>query len=104
MRKNEVVRSKLFPDLPTKFHFFTITEVAIILGTSNKKVHEWIDQGLLRSFRAGPNSKLTRVSYLDLENFIDAHVRTGEFDLPEKNIVEAKKEDIQTDPPAESKS
>jgi len=31
MRKNEVIHSRLFPDLPTKFHFFTVTEVAIPL-------------------------------------------------------------------------
>jgi excisionase family DNA binding protein len=104
MRKNEVIRSRLFPDLPTKFHFFTVTEVAIILGTTNKKVHEWIEQGLLRSFRMGPNSKLTRVSYQDLENFIDAHVRTGEFKLPDKDIVEEKKEESQTDQPAKPQS
>ena len=104
MRKNEVVRSRLFPDLPTKFHFFTVTEVAIILGTTSKKVREWIEQGLLRSFRMGPNSKLTRISYQDLENFIDAHVRTGEFDLPEKNTVVTKQEDIATDQSAKPQS
>ena len=102
MRKNEIIRSRLFPDLPTKFHFFTVTEVAIILGTTSKKVREWIDQGLLRSFRMGPNSKLTRVSYQDLESFIDAHVRTGEFKLPDKDIVDAK--DSPTDQPAPSQS
>jgi len=100
MRKNEVIRSRLFPDLPTKFHFFTVTEVSIILGTTNKKVYEWIEQGLLRSFHMGPKSKLTRVSYQDLENFIDAHVRTGEFKLPDR------KEDMESieggkDAPAE---
>jgi excisionase family DNA binding protein len=90
MRKNEVIRSRLFPDLPTKFHFFTVTEVAVILGTTNKKVREWIDQGLLRSFRMGPGSKLTRVSYMELEKFIDAHVRTGELQLPDKDVVDGK--------------
>jgi len=104
MRKNEVIRSRLFPDLPTKFHFFTVTEVAIILGTTSKKVREWIDQGLLRSFHMGLNSKLTRVSYQDLESFIDAHVRTGEFKLPDKDIVQAKTEDNQTGQPAPSQS
>jgi len=104
MRKNEVIRSRLFPDLPTKFHFFTVTEVAIILGTTSKKVREWIDQGLLRSFHMGLNSKLTRVSYQDLESFIDAHVRTGEFTLPDKDIVEAKTENNQTNQPAPSQS
>jgi hypothetical protein len=52
----------------------------------------------------GPNSKLTRVSYQDLESFIDAHVRTGEFKLPDIHIVEAKMEDNQTDQPASSQS
>jgi len=47
---------------------------------------------------------LTRISYQDLENFIDAHVRTGEFNLPEKDIVETKKEDIATDQPAKPQS
>lgn len=50
----------------------------------------------------GPNSQLTRVSYQDLESFIDAHVRTGEFKLPDKDIVEAK--DSPTDQPALSQS
>jgi excisionase family DNA binding protein len=102
MRKNEVVRSRLFPDLPTKFHFFTVTEVAIILGTTSKKVREWIDQGLLPSFQMGPNSKLTRVSYQALEGFIDAHVRTGEFKLPEKDLADVKSDP--NDQPASSQS
>jgi excisionase family DNA binding protein len=87
MKNNKIVRSKLFPDLPTKFHFFSVAEVAIILGTSTKSVHEWINQGLLRSFRIGPKSRLIRISYLDLEGFIDSHVRSGEIKLPEEDQI-----------------
>ncbi|MCA9374691.1 helix-turn-helix domain-containing protein [Candidatus Peregrinibacteria bacterium] len=85
MRKNEVIRSKLFPDLPNKFHFFTVAEVAIIIGTSTKKVHEWISEGTLRSFRIGPKSRLIRISYMDLEKFIDEHIRTGEIKIDKQD-------------------
>jgi excisionase family DNA binding protein len=71
------------PSLPTKLQFFTVAEVAIIVGTSTKTVHEWIDQGVLRSARLGNKGKLIRISYQDLENFIDAHVRTGELKIPD---------------------
>ena len=83
MKKNEIIRSKLMPSLPTKLQFFTVAEVAIIVGTSTKTVHEWIDQGVLRSARLGNKGKLIRISYQDLENFIDAHVRTGELKIPD---------------------
>jgi excisionase family DNA binding protein len=98
MRKNEVIRSKLFPDLPTKFHFFTVAEVAIIIGTSTKKVHEWISEGTLRSFRIGPKSRLIRISYIDLEKFIDEHIRNGEIK------IEKMDPNAQDEPPADSTS
>ncbi len=87
MKNSKLVRSKLLPDLPTKFHFFSVAEVTIILGTSSKSVHEWLNQGLLRSFRIGPKSRLIRISYQDLEDFIDAHVRSGEIKLPEEDEI-----------------
>ena len=88
MKHSKLVHSKLLPDLPTKFHFFSVPEVAIILGTSTKSVHEWRNQGLLRSFRIGPKSRLIRISYQDLEEFIDPHVRSGEIKLPEEDKID----------------
>lgn len=85
MKKNEVVRSKLFPDLPTKFSLFSVAEVSIILGTSTKIVHEWINQGHLHSIRLGPKGKLIRVSHQDLENFIDSNIRTGAIKFPKED-------------------
>lgn len=85
MKNNKIIRSKLLPDLPTKFHLFSVAEGAIILGTSTKSVHEWLNQGLLRSFRIGPKSRLIRIRYQDLEEFIDSHVRNGEIKLPEED-------------------
>jgi len=96
MKNNKVIRSKLFPDLPTKFHFFSVAEVAIILGTSTKSVHEWISQGLLKSFRIGPKSRLIRISYQNLEDFIDSHVRTGEIKLPEEDTGKKADDSSQT--------
>ena len=90
MKHSKLVHSKLLPDLPTKFHFFSVAEVAIILGTSTKSVHEWLNQGLLRSFRIGPKSRLIRISYQDLEEFIDSHVRSGEIKLPEEDKIDLK--------------
>ena len=90
MKNNKIIRSKLLPDLPTKFHLFSIAEVAIILGTSTKSVHDWINQGLLRSFRIGPKSRLIRIRYQDLEEFIDSHVRNGEIKLPDEDAENSK--------------
>jgi len=43
MKNSKIVRSKLLPDLPTKFHFFSVAEVAVILDTSTKSVQEWLN-------------------------------------------------------------
>jgi excisionase family DNA binding protein len=94
MKKNEVVRSKLFPDLPTKFHFFSVAEIAIILGTSTKLVHEWINLGILRSFRLGPKSRLIRISYQDLEKFIDDHIKSGEIKIEKNEPISKDQKDI----------
>ena len=76
-------QSKLFPQLNPSLMFFSVAEVSIILGTSTKLVLEWVNQGLLRSFRIGPKGRLIRIRHADLENFIDAHIRTGKLSLKE---------------------
>ncbi len=63
-------QSKLFPELNPALHFFTVAEVSIILGTSTRLVLEWVNQGLLRSFRVGEKGRLIRIRQRDLESFI----------------------------------
>ncbi len=68
-------RSKLLSGLPTSLQLFTIAEVAIILGTNTKTVHQWIDDGLLTTVQLGNEKHFLRVRAQDLEAFIDAHIR-----------------------------
>ena len=77
-------RSKLLSGLPTSLHLYTVAEVAIILGTNAKMVNEWIKDGLLPAFALGKEKHFLRVRALDLENFIDAQVRTGKINLTKK--------------------
>lgn len=74
-------KSKLLPLLPPSLQFFSVAEVAIILGTSTKLVHEWINQGLLPSFRLGQKNRLIRIRQPDLERFIESHIRNGSLSL-----------------------
>jgi excisionase family DNA binding protein len=74
-------QSKLFPELNPALHFFTVAEVSIILGTSTRLVLEWVNQGLLRSFRVGEKGRLIRIRQRDLESFIDSHIRPGKLSL-----------------------
>lgn len=81
-RANKIYpKSNLFPELNPSLQFFSVAEVAIILGTSTRLVLEWVNQGLLRSFRVGPKGRLIRVRQKDLELFIDAHIRPGTLSL-----------------------
>jgi excisionase family DNA binding protein len=77
-------KSKLFPELNPSLQFFSVAEVAIILGTSTRLVLEWVNQGLLRSFRVGPKGRLIRIRQKDLESFIDSHIRPGILSLSDQ--------------------
>ncbi len=89
--------SKLFPQLLSPaLQFLSVAEVAIILGTSKKLVLEWVNQGLLRSFRMGPKGRLIRVRVLDLETFIDANIKSGKLSLKEPEQPE---EPLSPEPP-----
>ena len=61
--------------IPNMLKFYSITEVAFIIGVSKKSVHKWINEGLLPAFRVGSNSRLLRVRQQDLEDFIDEHTQ-----------------------------
>ena len=63
---------------------YTIAEVAIILSTETELVHKWIDDGLLPALHLGDGKSFLRVRMVDLENFIDEHLRTGKIKLPKK--------------------
>ncbi len=82
-------QSKLLPLLPSSLQFFSVAEVSIILGTSTKLVHDWINKGLLPSFRLGEKNRLIRIRQADLEKFIDAHIRNGSVSLKEDAPIPA---------------
>jgi len=83
LKDRNLPQPKLLPRLLTTLQFFSVAEVAIILGTSTKLVHEWINQGLLASFRLGPKNRLIRIRQQDLEKFIEARIRSGSLNLTE---------------------
>jgi excisionase family DNA binding protein len=60
----------------TNLQFFSIAEVAAILGVSRKLVRQWIYTGRLPVFRLGPQQRLIRIRKADLEQFIEAHTQT----------------------------
>lgn len=55
--------------------FFSVDEVAIIINVSKKMVQQWIDEGRLPAFRVGPHSRLLRIRYQNLEDFIDKYTQ-----------------------------
>ena len=75
-------RSKLLSTLPTSLQLFTISEVAIILSTNTKMVTQWLDEGLLKSVHLGNDKNFLRIRALDLENFIDEQIRSGQISPP----------------------
>jgi excisionase family DNA binding protein len=85
-------QSKLFPELNPSLQFFTVAEVSIILGTSTRLVLEWVNQGLLRSFRVGEKGRLIRIRQRDLESFIDSHIRSGKLNLQDPGESETGEE------------
>ncbi len=56
---------------PTTLNFFTVTEVASILGISRRLVSNWIHQGALPAIRLGPGRRLLRIRRVDLEDFVN---------------------------------
>jgi len=61
--------------LPSKLQFFSVDEVAVIMMVNKKMVQGWIKEGLLPAFRTGPNSRILRIRYQDLEEFVDKHTK-----------------------------
>jgi len=61
--------------LPATLQFFSVDEVAIILNVSKKMVQQWIHEGYLPAFKVGSQSRLLRIRYQDLENFVDEHTQ-----------------------------
>lgn len=57
--------------------FFSIAEVAAILGVSRKLVSTWISEGRLPIFRVGRRARLIRIRKTDLEQFIQAYKCNG---------------------------
>lgn len=55
--------------------FYSLAEVALILGVSKRLVMEWTRQGHLPVFRLGPTYRIMRVRKSDLEQFIDTHIQ-----------------------------
>ena len=62
-------------DKLSSLQFFSVAEVALIMGVSNKVIHQWIQNGHLPAFRVGSHSRVMRIRRQDLENFIDANTR-----------------------------
>jgi excisionase family DNA binding protein len=61
--------------LPATLQFFSVDEVAVIMKVSKKMVQQWIKEGHLPAFRVGPQSRLLRIRYQDLENFVDQYTQ-----------------------------
>lgn len=56
--------------------FFSIAEVAAILGVSRRLVSTWISEGRLPVFRVGRRCRLIRIRKIDLEHFIETNIRS----------------------------
>lgn len=56
-----------------QLQFFSVAEVAAILGVSRKLVSTWISEGRLPVFRLGTRHRLIRIRKADLEQFIATH-------------------------------
>jgi len=57
--------------------FYSLAEVALILGVNKRRVMEWTRQGHLPVFRLGPQHRIMRVRKSDLEKFIENHIQGG---------------------------
>jgi excisionase family DNA binding protein len=67
---------------PVSPQFYSLAEVALILGVSKRLVMEWTREGRLPVFRLGPTHRVMRVRKSDLEKFIDTHIHSGNTILP----------------------
>lgn len=56
--------------------FFSVAEVAAILGVSRKLVASWIHEGRLPVFRLGSTHRLIRIRRQDLDTFIANNIHT----------------------------
>jgi excisionase family DNA binding protein len=56
--------------------FYSLAEVALILGVNKRMVMDWVRQGRLPIFRLGPTHRIIRIRKSDLEQFIEAHTHT----------------------------
>ena len=65
--------------LPDTWRFFSIAEVAYILGVSRRLVSQWISDGVLPAVRLGPGQRLVRVRAEDLNAFLEKY-RTGKIE------------------------
>jgi|SaaInlV_200m_DNA_2_1039689.scaffolds.fasta_scaffold69764_1 excisionase family DNA binding protein len=75
-------------DKLSSLQFFSVAEVAQIMGVSSKVIHQWIQNGHLPAFRVGTNSRVMRIRHQDLENFIDANTQPRPSRLSENNSSE----------------
>ena len=64
-----------YEQFPPGLQLFTMSEVAIILGVSNRLVNQWITDGNLPVFRLGSDSRIIRIRRVDLDEFIETHIR-----------------------------
>ncbi len=56
-------------------HFYTPAEVADMLKTTRRTVYKWIEQGKLKSVKAG---KYVRIARDDLESFLGRPIPPNE--------------------------
>lgn len=77
--------------LPDTWRFFSIAEVAYILGVSRRLVSQWISDGVLPAVRLGPGQRLVRIRADDLNAFVEKY-RTGEIPVPTKRDEDGRKE------------
>ncbi len=75
---------ELKKELPETWRFFSIAEVAYILGVSRRLVSQWINDGVLPAIRLGPGQRLVRVRAEDLNAFLERY-RTGEIPKPKSH-------------------
>ena len=63
-------------------HLYTVAEAAAVLGVSQQRISQWIDQETLPVIRLGSESQMIRIRHIDLEAFVQnelgSHVPTGQ--------------------------
>ena len=51
-------------------HLYSVAEAAAILGVSQQRISQWIDQETLPAIHLGPENRLIRIRHTDLEAFV----------------------------------